>query len=254
MEIIFVGTSSGRTSLNRFHSSLLFKLNKNSILIDAGDGVSKALLKQEISYSSISDIILTHYHSDHLAGLPSLLTQMVILNRTQSLKIHTHKDLVKPLRIFLETSFLFLNTFRFSVEIVGYEFNSKVTIIDQFRFIARQNSHIRNKHNLDINELKFLSSSFLFQTRNQNIVYTSDIGNSEDLYLFDDIQPDVFITETTHVNFSQIEKSQTILNPSKTYLTHIDDEQKTKNWIEELPYLRKKKFIKAEDGMKIPID
>jgi ribonuclease Z len=253
MELIFVGTSSGRASLNRFHSSLLFKLNENSILIDAGDGVSKALLKQEISYSSISDIILTHYHSDHLAGLPSLLTQMVILNRTQSLKIHTHKDLVKPLRIFLETSFLFLNTFKFLVEIVGFEFNSEINTIDHFRFIARQNSHIKNKHKLDIHELKFLSSSFLFQTRNQKIVYTSDIGNSEDLYLFNDIQPDLFITETTHVDFSQIENSITILNPSKVYLTHIDDEQKIKTWFKKLPEETKKKFIIAEDEMKVII-
>ncbi|MCB9257926.1 MAG: hypothetical protein H6612_01130 [Ignavibacteriales bacterium] len=57
MELIFIGTSSGRTSLTKFHSSLLFKINSKNILIDSGDGISKALLNQKISANKITDII-----------------------------------------------------------------------------------------------------------------------------------------------------------------------------------------------------
>lgn len=253
MELIFVGTSSGKTSLTRFHSSLLFKTNSSNILIDAGDGISKALLNQHITFNSISDIVLSHYHSDHLAGLTSLLTQMIINNRTEALKIYTHSELIKPLNSFLQTNFLFLKTLNFEVKIIGFNFNHQIILGESFKFTAKQNSHITNKHGLNIVDLAFLSSSFLFQIKDHNIIYTSDIGSSNDLYLFNEYVSDIFITETTHVTLEQIEDAVTILKPKITYLTHIDDELKLKGWFEKLPADKSKIIIIAEDGIKLKL-
>ena len=47
MQLTFIGTGSGRTSIDRFHSSLLFTVNDKNILIDAGDSISRAMLKQK---------------------------------------------------------------------------------------------------------------------------------------------------------------------------------------------------------------
>ena len=58
-----------------------------------------------------------------------------------------------------------------------------------------------------MNEVKFISSSFLFNVGKKKIVYTSDVGSSDDLYLFNNIQPDIFITETTHLSLTDIENA-----------------------------------------------
>ena len=74
MKIKFVGTSSGKASLNRFHSSLLLSSENYNLLVDAGDGISRALLVNGINFNSINGIIFTHLHPDHFSGLPALIS------------------------------------------------------------------------------------------------------------------------------------------------------------------------------------
>ena len=227
MELIFVGTGSGKTSKERFHSSLLFKSSSNNILIDTGDSISRALLAQNISVNSITNVIYTHYHSDHLAGLPSLLTQMIIGNRKEPLTIYTHKDLLQPLHEFIKISFLFIETFQFEIKFVGFDFEKSCQINDEFTFLAKQNSHIRNRHNLTNTNIQFISSSFLFKMNKQNIVYTSDIGKIDDTI--------------------------TILNPERIFLTHIEKEEELNNWLSNLSEKLRGKITLANDGMQLEL-
>ncbi len=249
MKLNFIGTGSGRTSLDRFHSSLLFKVNDNNILIDTGDSISRALLKQGIPFNSITDIIFTHYHSDHLAGLPSLLTQMIIENRTEPLNIYTHSDLKQSLIRFLEISNIFIETLKFSIEIIPFNFGEDLEVTTGFNFSAKQNIHITNKHNIQDEKVKFISSSFLFSVGNKKIIYTSDIGHADDLYLFQEVEPDILITETTHLTFTEIENAAVIVNPDKLYLTHIDSETELKDWYNNLSDKEREKSLIAFDGM-----
>jgi len=251
MELIFIGTGSGKTSLTRNHSALLFRDSSSNILIDAGDGISKSLLIHGIEFNKITDIIFSHYHSDHLAGLPSLLTQMIIGNRKKTLNLYTHEDLVNPLKLFIQTSFIFLETLNFKVRINGFKFRDEMGVSEGLKFVAKQNSHITNKHNLSGNGLNFISSSFLFLIRKNKIIYTSDIGNSNDLFLFKETEPDTLITESTHIAFSKIEEAELILSPNKTYLTHIEVEQQVSNWWTNLTENKKNRFVIAEDGMRV---
>ena len=251
MELVFVGTGSGRTSLKRYHSSFCFVDNEKVTLIDAGDGISKALLSQNIKFNSISDIILSHYHSDHLAGLPSLLTQMIIDKRASKLKIYTHSLLVNSLITFLNTSYIFLEKLNFDVEIIPFEFDETISLPKNLTFSAKQNSHISNKHNLSIDNINFISSSFLFKYDRKKIVYTSDIGDYDDLFLFQDYDVDIFITESTHVPLEKIDDAITILNPKKVILTHIDNEEEIINWFNKLSTEKKPNITVAEDGMKV---
>ncbi|MEO8398834.1 MAG: MBL fold metallo-hydrolase, partial [Ignavibacteriaceae bacterium] len=75
-KIKFIGTGSGKTSLKRFHSSFLILNESYNLLVDTGDGISKALLLQNINYNSIDGILISHLHPDHYTGLPLLLVQM----------------------------------------------------------------------------------------------------------------------------------------------------------------------------------
>ena len=253
MELIFVGTSSGRTSLNRFHSSFLLKSESENILIDTGDGISKALMNQNIDFNSITDIILSHYHSDHLAGLPSLLTQMIIKNRTVPLNIFTHSKLLVPLNSFLEICYIFLDKTPFNINLVGFDFSDKIAVTDSLSLTAKQNSHVTNKHNILDTKINFISMSFLFELTGKKIIYTSDISAPEDLYLFQESKGGIFITEATHLPYSKLEDIISINSPDKIFLTHIDNEKELYDWYYKLPLNKKEKFIIASEGMTISL-
>ncbi len=248
MHIKFIGTGSGKTSLKRYHSSLLFTGDK-TILIDAGDGISKALLKQKISWNSIDVIILTHFHADHLAGLPSLLTQMIIDRRKKPLKIYTHSNLIETLNGFLQASLLFSQSFDFALSITGFNFNREVSVSSKFAFKAKQNSHITNKHN--IQNVNFISASFLFSVNGKNIFYTSDIGSSNDFSLFNTEKIDCFITETTHITLDDIKNFVIRQSFKSVILTHISDGE-VKNltkFVNKLNNSYNLNVILADDGL-----
>ena len=124
--IVFIGTSSGKTSLKRFHSSLLIKSPLFNLLIDCGDGTSKALLSQSISLDIIDGILFSHLHPDHSAGFPSLIVQMKQLKRTKTLKVFCHKNLTETLKMFLYQSFVFTERSSFELDYCEFEHDEKV--------------------------------------------------------------------------------------------------------------------------------
>ncbi|MFZ1291086.1 MAG: ribonuclease Z [Melioribacteraceae bacterium] len=255
MNLKFIGTSSGQANLIRNHSSILFDSNTTKILIDCGDGISKSLLQLKIFPNEINKIIISHFHADHLAGLPSLLTQMIISKRKELINIYVPKGLLKTLMKFLQASFLFIDKYEFEINLIEFEFNKSLKLETNFSFLAKQNSHIINKHKLRIPDLEFISVSFLFEINDKKIIYTSDIGKNDDLYIFKDFNSDIFITETTHIELQEIENFVISQNPKKVILTHInfDDEIKIQNWHSSLPKNLHKKIKIAEDRLKVKL-
>jgi ribonuclease Z len=174
---------------------------------------------------------------------------MIIDKRTEKLKIFTHKRLVNSLKLFLNISHIFLDKLNFDIEIIPFDFDETFSLSENLTFSAKQNSHVLNKHNLSIDNINFISSSFLFMYRVKKIVYTSDVGSYEDLFLFQDYNADIFITEVTHVPLEKMDDAITILNPKKVILTHIDHEEEIINWFNHLPTEKKQKIKVADDGM-----
>jgi len=255
MKLKFIGTSSGQTNPNRNHSSLLFDLCSTKILIDCGDGISKALMQQNIAHHEIDKIIISHFHADHLAGLPSLLTQMIISKRTKPIDIFIPKGLLKTLQNFLHASFLFIDKYDFKINLTEFELDKKIKLGDNFNFIAKQNSHIRNKYDIRLDVFEFISVSFLFNVENKKIIYTSDVGGPEDLQIFNEIYPELFITETTHIELKEIKKFISSHNFKNAILTHINysDEKSIFEWYQNLSKSLQDKIKIAEDNLEIDL-
>lgn len=66
----------------RWLTSLLVRYNGKSILIDCGEGTQIAMKKKSLSPNPIDVILFTHYHADHISGLPGLLLSMANSERT----------------------------------------------------------------------------------------------------------------------------------------------------------------------------
>lgn len=252
MEIIFIGTGSGKTNLLRFHSSIVFVSRNHKLLIDTGDGVSRAILKAGLNFNEINSILLTHYHADHFTGIASLITQMKLNKRKNPLRIYTHHKLLPFLQEFFHHTYLFEETLGFDLEISGFDFNREYKITSSIKFEAKQNSHITNKHKIqNYSDIPFLSSSILMNIENKKIFYTSDIGTKKDICLFAEDKTDILISEVTHILPNEIIDCAKQLKPGKIFLTHFnpDDETKLLNWHKSLSLFYKSLVTFANDGL-----
>ena len=67
----------------RWLTSLLVRYNGSSLLIDCGEGTQIAMKEKGWSFKPIDVICFTHYHADHISGLPGLLLTMGNAERTE---------------------------------------------------------------------------------------------------------------------------------------------------------------------------
>ena len=95
MEITFLGTSSAVHSQKRNHPSIALKAFGDIFLFDCGEGTQKQLLFTTVSPMKISKIFITHYHGDHILGLPGLLQSMSLNGRENELTIYGPRGLDK---------------------------------------------------------------------------------------------------------------------------------------------------------------
>ncbi len=83
---------------NRFLTALMVRYNGSSILVDCGEGTQIALRKSGWSPKPIDMICFTHYHADHISGLPGMLLTMGNAERTEPLILVGPKGLEKVVK------------------------------------------------------------------------------------------------------------------------------------------------------------
>ena len=77
----------------RWLTSLMARYNGSSLLIDCGEGTQIAIKEKGWTFKPIDVICFTHYHGDHISGLPGLLLTMGNAERTKPLKLIGPKGL-----------------------------------------------------------------------------------------------------------------------------------------------------------------
>ena len=72
IDVTLLGTGDPVPRVDRFGPSILVEAGEYQLLFDAGRGVTQRLQQLETSLSDIDAVFITHFHSDHLSGLPDL--------------------------------------------------------------------------------------------------------------------------------------------------------------------------------------
>jgi ribonuclease Z len=70
--VTLLGTGAPIPSIERFSSSTLIEAGSRKLLIDAGRGATMRLWQLGIPLSRIDRLLITHFHSDHVCGVPDL--------------------------------------------------------------------------------------------------------------------------------------------------------------------------------------
>lgn len=87
LQLEFYGTSAAYPDGRRGYSCIGMRKDGDLTLLDCGDGAVHNLIRFRADLLSIRNIFITHYHSDHISGLVSLIETMGILKRTTELGI-----------------------------------------------------------------------------------------------------------------------------------------------------------------------
>ncbi len=128
LDVCLLGTSGMMPLPGRWLTALMTRFNGSSLLIDCGEGTQITIREKGWSFHSIDIICFTHYHGDHISGLPGLLLSMGNAERTQPVTLIGPKGLervVNSLRVIapelpFELKFIELSAQEETIEINGY--------------------------------------------------------------------------------------------------------------------------------------
>lgn len=93
LDICLLGTGGMMPLPYRWLTSMMARCEGSNLLIDCGEGTQIALKEKGWSPKPIDIICFTHYHADHISGLPGLLLTMGNAERTQPLTLIGPKGL-----------------------------------------------------------------------------------------------------------------------------------------------------------------
>ncbi|GFN35156.1 ribonuclease Z [Tepidimicrobium xylanilyticum] len=142
LDLALLGTGGSMPIPERFLSSLLIKYKGSKILVDCGEGTQVSLRLLKWGFKSIDMILITHWHGDHILGLPGLLTTIGNSGRRAPMMIIGPQGIKKIIEGLLAS----LSYLPYSIHLVEV---SEISIVVSF-----------NKHGLEIKEADESSQSY----------------------------------------------------------------------------------------------
>ncbi len=93
LDVCLLGSGGMMPLPYRYLTALMTRFNGSSLLIDCGEGTQVAVKEKGWSFKPIDVICFTHYHGDHISGLPGLLLTMGNADRSEPLTLIGPKGL-----------------------------------------------------------------------------------------------------------------------------------------------------------------
>lgn len=88
IKLSFLGTSDQIPSANRNHTAILLTYEGENILVDCGEGTQRQFRKARLNPCKLTRILITHWHGDHVFGLPGVLSTLALSGYNKTLYIY----------------------------------------------------------------------------------------------------------------------------------------------------------------------
>ena len=100
LDVVFLGTAGSTPTARRAPAATLIRRGGDRILLDCGEGTQRQLLRSQIGLVDLDVVLFSHYHADHVLGLPGLLKTYDLRGREQGLELYGPSGLSELLAVF----------------------------------------------------------------------------------------------------------------------------------------------------------
>ena len=87
LDVLFLGTAGSSPSPRRGLPATLLRRGGDRLLVDCGEGTQRQLMRS-VGLIELEEVFITHFHADHVLGLPGILKTFALRQRERPLTIH----------------------------------------------------------------------------------------------------------------------------------------------------------------------
>lgn len=219
MNLTLHGTGAGEPGGDRLASAASARFDDGSLLLlDAGEGCSRAMLRDGVDPQRVATVAISHMHADHWCGYPNLLMAWVGGKREEPVTVHVPPGMRDFFEQLHHASYLFRERLTFDLE---YRDLAPFDLRDGWRVEPFPTTHLESVEEL---AAKYHSPTtaygYLLMKEARKIVLSQDIKREEDLHPVID-GAELLICEAAHVKPENILTMARRHGVKKVIFTHI---------------------------------
>lgn len=230
MDIHFLGTGSAYPGSERDNTSICFSYDGYHVLVDVSGNPCRKLKQLQVDLRELDAVVFTHFHIDHIYGLPSLLWGMWLEDRRKPLRILCDERNERKLQEWLATMEADQWPIAFSIEIETFDGDREKEILSGggMTFSCFKALHSVPTVGLEV------------RCDGRVLVYSSDSEINARIGEYDHI--DVLIHEATsarkvagnHSSLVEIVETYDVDRIGKIVLVHLSDGEPYEDEVEKL--------------------
>ena len=93
LDVVFLGTSASMPTAQRSPAALLVRRGGERLLFDCGEGTQRQMLRSSVGLIELKEVFLTHFHADHVLGLPGMLKSFALRGRDERISVYGPRGL-----------------------------------------------------------------------------------------------------------------------------------------------------------------
>ncbi len=206
IKLTFLGTAASIPTAKRNHTAILLDYSGEHILIDCGEGTQRQFRKARLNPGKINRILISHWHADHVLGIPGLLQTLGLSGYNKTFYIYGPRGTKKFMREILKI-FHFPGDYKLKVEEVsGKFFETEEFYLEAkamthkipcnaYSFVLKDRIRINKKK---LSKIKIPSSPLLSQLKQgKDIVYKGKKYSAKNLTYIEKGKKISFILDTS---------------------------------------------------------
>jgi ribonuclease Z len=93
LDLVFLGTAGSMPTAQRAPAALLLRRGGDKLLFDCAEGTQRQLLRSSIGLLELEEVFVSHFHADHVLGLPGMLKTFALRGRQLPLSVYGPRGL-----------------------------------------------------------------------------------------------------------------------------------------------------------------
>src|SRR5829696_6815717 len=93
LDVLFLGTAGSSPSPRRGLPATLVRRGGDRLLFDCGEGTQRQLMRSVVGLVELEELFITHFHADHVLGLPGMLKTFGLRQRERELVVYGPRGL-----------------------------------------------------------------------------------------------------------------------------------------------------------------